>query len=338
MCVVNSAGRRVRRDRYATTIVTLRAAVESVRRPRHVAFEEGPLADWLYRHLKDCADEVVVCEPRRNALIAKDSDKDDAIDAEKLAQLLRGGFLKPVHHPESFDRVVFKQHVALYHQRVRQRVREANLILSFLRRFGIFVKECDLLEAEERAKLARRLPDAATLRQDLKCLWKSYDAVWDQVDQLRQRLVRQARREEPICRFEEVPGFGWIRGATFYAFLDTPWRFHGKSALWRYCGIGLERAHSGGGPVLVRVAQQANRRLRGVLIGAAKSAIQQQENPFAEQYHRWLAAGISPRNARRNVARSLAATLWGMWKNGSAYRPAWVGRSLAGKDVQVSLR
>jgi len=34
---------------------------------------------------------MVVSEPRRNRLIAEDGDKDDDIDAEKLAQLLRGG-------------------------------------------------------------------------------------------------------------------------------------------------------------------------------------------------------------------------------------------------------
>jgi hypothetical protein len=55
---------------------------------------------------------LVVCEPRRNPLIAKDSDKDDPIDAEKLALLYRGGYLKPVHHPESLDRAIFKRHVA----------------------------------------------------------------------------------------------------------------------------------------------------------------------------------------------------------------------------------
>jgi hypothetical protein len=32
-----------------------------------------------------------VCNPRRNHLIAKEGEKDDPIDAEKLAQLYRGG-------------------------------------------------------------------------------------------------------------------------------------------------------------------------------------------------------------------------------------------------------
>ena len=41
------------------------------------------MAGWLYRNLTGVADEIVVCDPRRNAHIAKDGDKDDAIDAEK---------------------------------------------------------------------------------------------------------------------------------------------------------------------------------------------------------------------------------------------------------------
>ncbi|MEK7711326.1 MAG: hypothetical protein AAB341_05460 [Planctomycetota bacterium] len=43
---------------------------------------------------------MAVCDPRRNHLIAKDSDKDDSIDVEKLAQLYHGGYIKRVHHFE----------------------------------------------------------------------------------------------------------------------------------------------------------------------------------------------------------------------------------------------
>ncbi len=68
-----------------------------------------------------------------------------------------------------------------------------------------------------------------------------------------------------------------------------------------------------------------NRRLKDAILGAAESAIMQKENPFAEQYRRWVSAGLSYRNARRNVARSLAGVAWGMWKNGSVYDPSRVG-------------
>ena len=78
----------------------MRAALERTRRPRCAVFEEGPLADWLLRNLEGSVDELMICDPRRNSLIAKDSDKDDPIDAQKPAQLYRGGFVKPVHHPD----------------------------------------------------------------------------------------------------------------------------------------------------------------------------------------------------------------------------------------------
>jgi hypothetical protein len=45
-------------------------------------------------------DKLVVCNPRKNALL-KDGNKSDRIDARKLAELLRGNQLKPVYHGET---------------------------------------------------------------------------------------------------------------------------------------------------------------------------------------------------------------------------------------------
>jgi transposase len=133
---------------------------------------------------------------------------------------------------------------------------------------------------------------------------------------------------------------GWIRAATLYAYLDTPWRFRSKAALWKYLGIGLERERSGKGPGHVGVPLLTHRLLKNTILGAAQSAVAQGKNPFADLYGRWLKQGLSARLARRNVARAESATLWGMWKNGSAYRPDWVGVAAAAQrgDSGVSAR
>ena len=60
-----------------------------------LTFEEGTWAAWLYDLLKPHVSEVVVCNPRKNALL-KEGNKSDWIDARKLAELLRGNHLKPV--------------------------------------------------------------------------------------------------------------------------------------------------------------------------------------------------------------------------------------------------
>jgi len=72
------------------------------------------MAGWLYRNLKERVDEFIVSEPRRNKLITSDGDKDDKIDASKLAALLRGKFLKPVHHTDDIN-LVLKQVYSVYY-------------------------------------------------------------------------------------------------------------------------------------------------------------------------------------------------------------------------------
>ena len=136
-----------------------------------------------------------------------------------------------------------------------------------------------------------------------------------------------AKKQEVIVRLTELPGVAWVRAATFFAYLDTPWRFRSKQALWKYMGIGLVRKTSGDGPVYLGVELSANRVLKSMILGAAESAIMQKDNPFHEQHQRWTKAGISPRNAKRNVGRSMAAVMWGMWKNGGVYQVERVGIS-----------
>ena len=120
-CIKTSGGKLVRRQHLPTGIPQLRQLIESVPRPRRLCFEESSMAGWLYRNLTECVDELIVCDPRRNAHVAKDGDKDDAIDAEKLNDLYRGGFLKPVHQLDCVRRVSIKQTIALYHDRVAHR-------------------------------------------------------------------------------------------------------------------------------------------------------------------------------------------------------------------------
>ena len=61
-----------------------------------VTWEEGTWAAWLYDLLQPQVQQVVVCDPRRNALL-KEGSKSDKVDARKLAELLRTGMLRPVY-------------------------------------------------------------------------------------------------------------------------------------------------------------------------------------------------------------------------------------------------
>ena len=57
--------------------------------------EECASAAWLLDLLKPHVAKLVVCDPRKNALL-KAGNKNDRIDARNLADLLRSGLLWPV--------------------------------------------------------------------------------------------------------------------------------------------------------------------------------------------------------------------------------------------------
>ena len=65
-----------------------------------MTFEEGTCAAWLHDLLKPHVTQVLVCDPRKNALI-KAGNKSDRIDARKLADLLYMNKLNPVYHGEN---------------------------------------------------------------------------------------------------------------------------------------------------------------------------------------------------------------------------------------------
>jgi hypothetical protein len=64
-----------------------------------VTFEEGTSAAWLHDLLTPHVAHLVVCDPRKNALL-KDGSKSDRVDARKLADLLRLNRLHPAYHGE----------------------------------------------------------------------------------------------------------------------------------------------------------------------------------------------------------------------------------------------
>ena len=325
LAVTTAKGKVVGRVRCQTAIASLRPLIEKVPAPRHLVFEEGPLANWLYRNLKECVTSLTVAEPRRNRLICCEGDKDDPVDAENLAQLLRGGYIKPVHQTETLAETVFKQLVAQYHRRVRRRVVAGQQLSALLKQHGVMARARHFTKTEDRAGLLKQLPADRLLLEMVTTSWTEYDALRTCEDTWRQRLVKWAKQDETVVRFVELPGVSWIRASTLRVYLDTPWRFRSKKALWKYLGIGLDRRTSGDGPEMLSVPKRTHRLLKSTILGAAMSAIAQGDNPFADQHRRWLDHGLSPKMAKRNVARSLSATLWGMWKSDTVYHPEWVG-------------
>jgi hypothetical protein len=99
IAVLNSSGKLVMECVIETKALTIVQFVRGLRGDLHVTLEEGTWAAWLYDLLRPHVKQVLVCDPRKNALL-KVGNNSDRIDAHKLAELLRSNLLRSVYHGE----------------------------------------------------------------------------------------------------------------------------------------------------------------------------------------------------------------------------------------------
>jgi len=317
-------GNIVRCHSVPTAIPAIKEVITSLGGKVYLTFEEGPMAGWLYRNLKDTVEQIIVCDPRRNKLICCDGDADDRIDSGKLAILLRGGYLRAVHHSDDESRAEFKQWISLYHDRVRDGVRTINKIRARCRMYGIAIPRNVILDKSQRPQWLAGIQNKALAKQ-LEVLWIGYDAVAVQVKRVKRQFCMSSKKYPIIRLWSELPGIGIIRAASLFAFLDTPWRFARPNKLWKYCGVGIVRSASGTDkngkpkPARLQLAWAVNRLLKNVTLGAVHTAVNQNKNIFKDYYERMLYDGIIPSNARHAVARKMLTVMWGMWKANSRF-------------------
>jgi len=308
-------------ERYSvpTTIPAIVEVLESLSGKKHLAMEEGPMAGWLYRNLFDKVDYLIVSDPRRNRLIASEGDSDDKIDSAKLATLLRGGYLRAVHHSLDVDQWRLKRWVGLYHDRIKDATRAINKIRACGRMHGIKTPRAVIRDVVKRRQWLASLDDrnAAAL---LEVLWIGYDAAARQSRRARQDLLSRSRKYAIVDWWQELAGVGPVRAVTMFAYLDTPWRFKRKNQLWKYCGLGLVHNSSGKDSRgryksgQLRLAWHVNKRLKNAVIGAAMSIINGKDSVFKDYYEQLINDGLTRSNARHAVARKLLTVMWGMWK------------------------
>jgi hypothetical protein len=99
IAVLDGSGKLVMESIVETKASSILQFIHGLRGELHVTWEEGTWASWLYDLLQPQVTRVLVCDPRRNALL-KEGNKSDKSDARKLADLLRTGMLGPVYHGE----------------------------------------------------------------------------------------------------------------------------------------------------------------------------------------------------------------------------------------------
>src|SRR6266481_864030 len=187
VAVMDSKGKLVMECILETKAATILEFFAGLRGTLLVTFEEGTWAAWLYDLLKPHVTKLVVCDPRRNALL-KDGNKNDRIDARKLAELLYLNKLNPVYHGEHGLRAL-KELVRSYLTITKDLARVMTRVKAIYRSWGIPCTGKQVYAPRHRSEWLAKISELGVRRRA--------EFYYQQLDAL--RSLRQEVRRDLRC-------------------------------------------------------------------------------------------------------------------------------------------
>jgi transposase len=277
-------------------------------------------AAWLYDLRQPQVQHIVVCNPRRNALL-KEGSKSDKVDARKLADWLRTGMLRPVYHGENGLRTLGELGRS-YPTISKDWTRGMNRRKAVYRGWGIPCAGTQVYAARTREQWLSKIPQAG-VRRRAELLYQQLDGLQALRREVRPEFLAESRKHKAAKLLRQIP---YIGPARLIGLMPTPHRFRSKRQLWTYSGLGIETHDSAQFRLVSGQVQRSkkpqqvrgrNRKHNHEMKEIFKSAATRAScgrGSFHDFYTGLLTKGMKPEMARLTLARKIAAITLTLWK------------------------
>lgn len=328
IAVHDAHGKRITEEIIETCAEALRDFFSDLTGSIHVAVEVGTQSSWLYDILKSKVSSITVTDVRDHK---RHGNKNDRIDAHKLANWLRLGELKKVYQGDRNNRKL-RDLAHGYLATVNDSIRIMNRIKALYRSWSIRCAGRDVYYKRNRNQWLSKFPISES-RMRAALYYAQLDLLKEQRKEIKKTFLKEARRYPIQKILRGIPGFGPIRSAFAIAVIGTPYRFRTQRQLWSYSGLSVVIQSSSDYQVvasgIIRKQQKHNTRgltrnynriLKFVFKGAAKEAIR--KDPVKTLYRRKIENGMRPELALLSIARRLATITLILWKRGEPFNTA----------------
>jgi len=294
-----------------------------------VLIEECEMAAWVRATIKPHVASVIVCDPKRNAWVAKGTNKNDRVDAAKLAELNRLGSFSEVWHPDDEDVAGFKVLVKHYDDTSKRLAEVKCQIKARLRKQGV-VTRGEAVYGPRRDEALSRVDNTfarIAIEQDYELL----DYLEGAKKAARSSVVAASGRFPVIALLKEIPGVGPILAARFVAYVADPHRFN-KRTLASYSCLAVVKRSSDGSPLgREHLSRAGNSALKDLSRTAFERAMATRSpNGIKEFYAGSLTRTGDKTKARLNTQRKILALMLAIWRDKTEDRDELVTRAFTG--------
>jgi transposase len=322
MAVISPEGEIVIELKVETTPEELIRVVSGIPGPKRVVLENGPLSAMIHDALDGVAEEVVSCDPTKNALVSRSDGSNDKLDARRLGILDRAGATHEVYVPPEPYRTLR----SLVHHDYTLSVevtRIKNRLKALCRRFGVRYRSTEVYRKAGRKEFLKSMPNAS-VRWQMRSLYGQLDRIRLERVRAHKMILKHAKKTPVVKELMKVPGLGPRTTPIIVAWIADPGRFRSRGTLASYAGLGLVNDISNWKATKhARASKRGNRELKRALFLSARGALNS-KGALRQRYDARKAAGWEHRKAIRDLARTILFAACAIWKNGTEYDDAKV--------------
>jgi transposase len=331
-CTKTLDGTIIDEGSIARTRPDLNAFASRIKRPWKGVLEATLFTGFVYDTLKPYAAELVVGNPLQIKAISYAKKKNDDIDAETLADLLRINLAPECYMPSPEMRTL-RRCLRYRNYLVRQATRFKNKTSGILMECGAEYNKEKLHNKGYFYALMTRLEDVPDSVREMLSFNRSLIEIFEKNQK---RLIRELKKnpqlQERVELLKSIPGVGDIVALTWALEIVDPNRFSSIRKAVSYCGLCSAQRSSAGVEKRGLISKQRNAHLQWVLIEAAKLGPRLDAH-MAELHEKELKKGNKNR-ATLNLARKIVAYLLAVDKSGETFKfPEKKGRKNSLKPI-----
>ena len=310
---IDPFGQRIAHAKFGPKDEELTAFLGKLPGEKHVALEAGSVWEHYYDAAASTGAAVTLSHPKKTRLIADATLKNDKVDSEALAELLRLNALPTSYAPEAETRTLRE----LVRERVFYLKKETairNHTYSYLNRKGIPFEEGILSRVRRREELRGLQIEVV-------------DRALDMLAQLHEVTRDLDRKVENACAgskeaqlLRTIPGVGAITALTLTAFITPVSRFPNIDHFCSYCGFAPKNWQSGNTGWVGHLVEDCNHLLRFVLIEASWGSRRvEKRGAVAKAGNRVARRRQDARIGATAAGHKLAKICYGVLRRGTPY-------------------
>lgn len=274
VCILNAQGKVVKEFKVANDGSQLLERLDGMKGPLSICYEASCGYGHLHDQLKRLARRILVAHPGRLRLIFQSRQKNDRVDARKLATLLFLDQVPTVHVP-SLDIRAWRSLIEFRNRLVAKRTRAKNGLRAICRTHGVRVVGGKRLWSKKaRPQLAAlQFPhESAALERDL--LVDELNGLDDRIKRVERELNARVEKHPGVMLLRSIPGVGPRTAEAFVAYVDRPERFRKSKKVGAYFGVVPCQDQSGNFNRLGHITREGPSCVRRLITEAAWQGVQ----------------------------------------------------------------